>query len=123
MKAFLVRVNGKRICKAGVGPNGVLTTIVHWVGDGKRRSAEGYFGFSVGGIDGRTEEHVDYDTPNLTVGDKISIEIMESDQVDPETKRYVFDASGGGRTPRAKAAGAHRRASKSARSRGRWKTK
>src|SRR5262249_30241625 len=49
VKAFVVRVNGKRLCTAGVGPNGVLTAIVNWVGGGPRRDAEGDFGFHVGG--------------------------------------------------------------------------
>jgi hypothetical protein len=96
MKAFLIRVNGKRICKAGVGPNGVLTAIVNWVGSSTKRTAQGDFGFHVGGIDGRTGEHVNYNTPSLNVGDKVSVEILESDQVDPEAKRYVFTSSGDG---------------------------
>lgn len=96
MKAFLVRLNGKRLCAAGVGPNGVLTAIVNWVGGGSRRTAEGHFGFHVGGLDSRTGEHIDYETPELKLGDKVTVEITEADQVDPETKRYVPDLSGDG---------------------------
>lgn len=96
MKAFLVRLNGKRLCTAGIGPNGVLTVSLYWVGGGSRRTAEGHFGFHVGGLDSRTDEHVDYATPDVKVGDKVTVEIIETDRVDPETKRYVSDLSGDG---------------------------
>jgi hypothetical protein len=96
VKAFVVRVNGKRLCTAGVGPNGVLTTIVNWVGGGSRRDSEGHFGFHVGGLDSQTGEHLDYTTPQLRIGDKVSIEIVETEAVDPEAKRYFPDMSGGG---------------------------
>jgi hypothetical protein len=71
VKAFVVRVNGKRLCTAGVGCNGVLTAIVNWVGGGQRRDADGDFGFHVGRLDSRTGEHLD-------------------------SKRYIPDLSGGG---------------------------
>jgi len=88
MKAFLVRVNGKRLCKAGIGPNGVLAAIVNWVGGGPRRSRHGHFTFHLGGLDSRTGEHVDYRTPRLRVGDTVGISILEARAVDPEAKRY-----------------------------------
>jgi len=96
VKAFVVRMNGKRLCTAGIGSNGVLTAIVNWVGGGPRRDAEGDFGFHVGGLDSRTGEHLNYTTPQLRVGDKVSVELVEADVVDPETKRYIPDLSGGG---------------------------
>jgi hypothetical protein len=96
VKAFVVRVNGKRLCTAGVGPDGVLTAIVNWVGGGPRRDAEGDIGFHVGGLDSRTGEHLNYTTPRLRVGDKVSVEIVEAEVVDPEARRYVPDRSGGG---------------------------
>jgi hypothetical protein len=96
VKAFVVRVNGKRLCIAGVGPNGVLSAIVNWVGGGRRRDADGEFVFHVGGLDSRTGEHLNYTTPQLQVGDKVSVELVEADVVDPEAKRYVPDLSGGG---------------------------
>jgi hypothetical protein len=96
MKAFLVRLNGKRLCTAGIGPNGVLTAIINWVGGGSRRSGDGHFGFHVGGLDSRTGEHIDYKTPERKVGDKVTVEIIEADQVDPETRRRVPDLSGDG---------------------------
>ncbi len=94
MKAFVVRVNGKRLCTAGIGPDGVLSAIVNWVGGGARRTAEGHFGFHVGGLDSRTDEHVGWQTPELRVGDKVTVEIVEAEHVDPEAERHAADRSG-----------------------------
>jgi hypothetical protein len=96
MKAFVVTVNGQRLCTAGIGPNGVLSAGIHWVGGGPNRDAEGIFGFHVGGLDSRTSEHVDWTTPELKVGDSITLEIIEADEVDPEARRCIPDLSGGG---------------------------
>jgi hypothetical protein len=96
MIAFRVRLNGKRLCTAGIGPDGVLTAIVTWVGGGSRLPELSNFDFHVGGLDSRTREHVDYETPQLQVGDKVSVEIIEADQVDPETKRCAADPAGAG---------------------------
>jgi hypothetical protein len=87
VKAFIVSVNGREICTAGIGPNGVLSTILHWVGGGPRRPPEGAFGFRVGGLDSRSNEHVDWDTPAVKVGDVICVRIVETEVVDPECWR------------------------------------
>jgi hypothetical protein len=87
MKAFVVSVNGRKICTAGIGPNGVLSTILHWVGGGPRRPSDGAFGFRVGGLDSRSNEHVDWDTPVVNVGDVICVQIVETEVVDPECRR------------------------------------
>jgi len=87
VKAFVVSVNGHKVCTAGIGPNGVLSTIVHWVGGGPDRPAEGTFGFRVGGLDSRTNEHVTWDTPALNVGDVVCVHIVETEDVDPECRR------------------------------------
>jgi len=87
VKAFVVSVNGRKVCTAGIGPDGVLSTILHWVGGGPRRPPEGTFGFRVGGLDSRTNEHVDWDTPAVNVGDLICIHIVETEDVDPECRR------------------------------------
>ena len=84
VKAFVVSVNGRKICTAGIGPDGVLSTIIHWVGGGARRPSEGAFGFRVGGLDSRSNEHVDWDTPAVNVGDVICVHIVETEVVDPE---------------------------------------
>ncbi len=82
----MVSVNGREICTAGIGPNGVLSTILHWVGGGPRRPPEGAFGFRVGGLDSRSNEH-DWDTPAVNVGDVICVRSVETKVVDPECRR------------------------------------
>jgi hypothetical protein len=96
VKAFVVTVNGQRLCTAGIGPNGVLSAIIDWVGGGRNRPSGGDFGFHVGGLDSRTGEHVDWTTPELKVGDSVTVEIVEIDEVDPEARRHIPDLSGGG---------------------------
>ena len=87
MKAFMVSVNGRHVCTAGIGPDGLLSTILNWVGGGPRRDAEGHFRLHVGALDSRTNEHVRWHTPDMKVGDEVTIRIIEADQVDPEDRR------------------------------------
>jgi hypothetical protein len=98
MKAFMVSVNGRHVCTAGIGPNGVLSTMLTWVGGGPRRDPEGAFHFSVGGLDSRTDEHVDWTTPELAVGDEVTVRVVEVEQIDPEVSRRKAqrDGEGGG---------------------------
>lgn len=95
MKAFTVFVNGQRICTAGIGPNGVLSAILDWVGGGTRRTADGHFGFHVGGLDSRTDEHVDWSVPEVGVGDEVTIRILETEDIDPEAERRKADRQAG----------------------------
>jgi hypothetical protein len=84
MKAFEVIINGHHLCRIGVGDDGVLTTIVTWVG-GKGR--EGHFHFHVGGLDNTTDEHVSWPEPTIGVGTEITVRVVEAATVDPPTKR------------------------------------
>jgi hypothetical protein len=92
MKAFLVHVNGERVCLAGVD-DGVLSAIVDWVGgttlDRKPRTEQ--FKMTVGGLESKSREHLLWDSRKLQVGDSVTITIVETDSVDPETKRYRGD--------------------------------
>jgi hypothetical protein len=88
MKALLVHVNGKRLCLAGVGDNGVIGSAVSWVGGPKTNeslSAERIY-FDVGGIDSTASERVRWEVPPLGVGDSITITIVETDSVDAGTR-------------------------------------
>jgi hypothetical protein len=91
MKAFRVFVNGEQVCTAGIGPDGVLTTLLDWVGGSKD---EGLFSFLVGGLDSRTDEHIRWQVPKVTVGDEVSIFIIDSNEIDPELKRSKNSRSG-----------------------------
>lgn len=75
MTTFVISVNGKRKCQAGVGTDGVLTASLAWVGE-KQRKPE-YF-FHLGGIGGRKDEFVRWRAPRIKTGDTITIEVVES---------------------------------------------
>lgn len=78
MKAFDVRLNGKRICVAGIGNDGVLNTMVdHVVGNGRNEVL-----LRVGGLLRPTEEHVRWEHLLLQVGDKVEVYIIETETVD-----------------------------------------
>ena len=85
MRAFKVYLNGKRLCLAGIGDDGVLTTIVDWVS----RKGVGDLFLQVGGLISPKDEHVRWVTQKpLTVGDQLRVEIVEADAVDRPKKRY-----------------------------------
>jgi hypothetical protein len=84
MKAFVVFVNGERLCTAGIGDNGVLSAIVNWVG---RSDEAGDLSMLLGGLDSNSDETVTYPTPSLRVGDEVSILIVDTDHVDPPERR------------------------------------
>jgi len=69
MRAFKVEVNGKRICVAGVGANGVLSAITTFVRSSARGSS---LDFTMGGLFSETQEHVTWARVGLEVGDKIA---------------------------------------------------
>jgi hypothetical protein len=91
MKAFVVSLNGQPFLTAGVGDDGVVAASVTWVGGSPPRSTEGQLKLCVGGIDGRSREHIQWSVPEIAVGDEITIRIIESNQASPEDARYRPD--------------------------------
>jgi len=84
MRAFDVLLNGKRLCVAGVGDNGVLSTIVNHVAGFGRDEVS----LRVGGLASATEEHVTWRALTLRVGDEVTVRIIEADSVDKPRSRY-----------------------------------
>jgi hypothetical protein len=85
MIAFVVSVNGQRVGTIGIGDSGVLGAHVSWVG---RPGEPGDLSLSVGGLDSRTDEHIRWpEPPEITVGDTVTIQVVETDAVDPPTDR------------------------------------
>ena len=85
MIAFVVSVNGLRVCTIGVGDSGVLGAHVSWVG---RPDEPGDLDLGIGGLDSRTDEHIRWpDPPEINVGDTVTIQVVELDVVDPPTER------------------------------------
>jgi hypothetical protein len=91
MKAFVISLNGEPFVTAGVGDDGTVSANVTWVGTSPPRVAEGGLGLFVQGIDARSGERVRWSTPEIGVGDEITIKIVETHQVSPEDERFRVD--------------------------------
>ena len=97
MVAFEVKVNGKKVCTAGVADFGVLTTILTWVRRkaartgqrARRHGAEEELTLDVSGLNG--DEHLKWIASSLHVGDRVSIRVLDAKAVDVPTRRYHDD--------------------------------
>ena len=88
MRAFEVSVNGERLCVAGIGDDGVLSTIVHWAA---QKAVGGSF-LQVGGFISQTKEHANWiNQKPLSVGDTVQITIIETDVADRPIEEYRLD--------------------------------
>lgn len=87
MRAFKVYLNGKKLCLAGVGINGVLTTTITYVRSRKRRETQAY----VGGLILPQDEHVMWKQSSLRTGDELRVKIVETEAVDKPSKRFPRD--------------------------------
>ena len=87
MRAFEVHLNKKRLCVAGVGDDGVLSTILsHVIGNGRDE-----VNLTVSGMVCPANEHVRWSQPRIRTGDEIRIKVVESTVVDRPRKRYRQD--------------------------------
>jgi hypothetical protein len=85
-----VYLNGKKLCLAGIGDDGVLSAIVNWVGEG-RWPADLFL--HVGGLVTVTQEHVAWvRQKSLGIGDEIRIKIVDESPVDVPIERYRTDS-------------------------------
>lgn len=96
MTAFKVSLNGKQVCIAGVSEFGVVSANVTWVRrkpgmshDGKNIEEE--LTADVGGLDSNAGEHLNWMARPLLIGDRVTIEVVESDSVDEPKRRYRDD--------------------------------
>ena len=91
MKGMEIRINGKRRCIIGVGPSGVLSSIVRWVNipvDGK--SGRNEFGVSAGGliVEEKKQTHCMWLNEMLTLGDEVTVKLVETNKPDrPKSKK------------------------------------
>jgi hypothetical protein len=83
MIAFEVYLNGKKLCLAGVGNNGVLAAITDYV-TGTRPDR---LHLHVGGLLSSKDEHVRWRDAKLNLGDEITIRIVETISVDRPRER------------------------------------
>jgi hypothetical protein len=88
MRAFEVFLNGKKLCVAGIGDDGVLSAIVNWV---TGKNAADLF-LHVGGLVSPIDEHVSWENQkHLRVGDRIEVKIIEASFVDKPKKKTRTD--------------------------------
>jgi hypothetical protein len=88
MRAFEVSLNGKKLCLAGIGDDGVLSAKVNWVTGDK---ASDLF-LVVGGLVSPTREHVSWVRQKpLRVGDVIRVKIVETPSTDRPVKKHRID--------------------------------
>ena len=88
MRAFEVFVNETRLCVAGIGEDGVLTTMVdHVAGNGRDEMH-----LRVGGLISPTREHVDWKRRRLKTGDEIRVKIVDAASVDRPKRRQRRDS-------------------------------
>jgi hypothetical protein len=84
MRAFDVSLNGKKLCRAGIGDDGVLTTVLSWV----TSKGAGDLFLEVGGLVSPVEEHISWVNQKLLdVGDTIQVTVVEAESVDEPTNK------------------------------------
>ena len=83
MRAFVVSVNGKQLCTAGIGTQGVLSSHVTWSG----REGFGNFHMHVGGLENASNQHLSWPVTEIGVGDEIVTHIIETQTVDDPLSR------------------------------------
>jgi len=87
---FDVSVNGEKRCRAGAGPSGLISSVLHWVGAkearGKQSARREAIHLRVGGIVD-PDEHVTWLSETLRKGDRITIEILEAENGDEPRRR------------------------------------
>ena len=99
MIAFVISVNGKRCCTIGIEGEGVLTSHVTGVIMAGISNVEGAplnngLDFHAGGLDSTTQDHLRWNVPEVQIGDRIEIEIVETDKVDPPSERGPGEYTG-----------------------------
>jgi hypothetical protein len=66
----------------------VLSAHAYCVGGRRKRPRDGNFELQVGGLDSGVNEHLGWATPSVKVGDVICVQIVETEDIDPECERH-----------------------------------
>ena len=96
MLAFEITIDGDRFARAGFADWSVLSAHVTAIQEGAGRpDRKGELEFSVGGLSKTTAEgaqyHVRWPKRHLTIGSKITIELVQTEQPDEPERRYRSD--------------------------------
>jgi hypothetical protein len=89
MLAFEVTLNGKRLCSAGVGAEGVLTAILTWVHRHGETGEE--CNMTVSGVTSLPRAHVGWIDEDLRVGDEVGIKVLDRTEVDVPAMTKPFN--------------------------------
>jgi hypothetical protein len=84
MPAFVVHVNGTKVCSVELTTENSRGIQLSWIGSTKQREKHLLF-FHIGGMD--EIEHVDWTTPQLKLGDEVTIRIADDSPTDPPSSR------------------------------------
>jgi hypothetical protein len=79
VKAFVILVNGERVCSVGLTPDGTRSVQFTWVG-----GPDGQVFLHAGGMEDRN--HVDWEMPELEVGDEVTVQVVECEEPDPPSR-------------------------------------
>ena len=95
MICFDVEVNGEKVCRAGVGQFGVLTTALSWVGTRQQASDKpGWVHLHVGGLtnsEDRADEFVDWVNRDLKIGDEVKVSVVAEGAADEPVERKQLE--------------------------------
>jgi hypothetical protein len=100
MIAFDVFLNRKKLARAGVGSDGVLTAMTTWVRrrasqtGRKQRQWDRDLSFSLGGYrstNGEVGEHFKWEDRKLKPGDVVTIKVITAARVDEPRRRVAED--------------------------------
>jgi hypothetical protein len=84
MKAFVIFVNGERVCSVALTAKNTRSVQFTWIG-----GPEEEVFLHAGGMDDR--HHVDWKMPVLEVGDEVTVKVIECDETDPPTRRRTVE--------------------------------
>ena len=83
MRAFEVHLNGKRLCVAGIGDQGVLNALISLMLGQNRNEVR----LEVGGLSLPFKEYLTWKRRKLKVGDEIRIRVCEASSIDRPKER------------------------------------
>ena len=84
MIALEIYSNGKKVCTVGPEGMGILSAAATWLGSGET------WDFRVRGITNERgyDEHLNWIDKKLSVGDTITLNVVDTDEQDEPTRRY-----------------------------------
>jgi hypothetical protein len=90
MLAYKVTINGNHIATVGMNEDGLLFLKASWMrlkeAKGITYPSQGNAQFMISGLRDKTDEHLEWYYKDLTIGDKITLELVETDVVDAPAK-------------------------------------